>query len=196
MTGTSSAGALRLRVDPSRLVSLRHGGGDPQPGVRCRSTWAWQGSFAKFAASVRKGDRVIVTADDMIADAWTNTDTGEARAKITLRAREIAASMAFDTLRTGYAARKAARVAAANGQPNDLPAQEHTLARHLNPRPGRDPGDPAVVAVDTVTSDLILTDPAQVTPYNQLYARLVRRCPAPAGSLDLLTHAATTLPDD
>ena len=41
-----------------------------------------------------------------------------------LRAREIAASMAFDTLRTGYAARKAARLAAANGQPSDLEASE------------------------------------------------------------------------
>ncbi len=38
------------------------------------------------------------------------------RARITLRAREIAASMAFDTLRTNYAARKAARAAAANGE--------------------------------------------------------------------------------
>ena len=42
---------------------------------------------------------------------------------MTLRAREIAASMAFDTLRTGYAARKAARLAAANGEPNDLPGR-------------------------------------------------------------------------
>ena len=32
--------------------------------------------------------------------------------------------MAFDTLRTGYAARKAARLAAANGEPTDLPAGE------------------------------------------------------------------------
>jgi hypothetical protein len=39
--------------------------------------------------------------------------SGEPRARITLRAREIAASMAFDTLHTGYAARKAARLAAA-----------------------------------------------------------------------------------
>ena len=37
--------------------------------------------------------------------------------------------MAFDDLRTGYAARKAARAAAANGQPNDLPAGEQADAR-------------------------------------------------------------------
>jgi Domain of unknown function (DUF5753) len=35
-----------------------------------------------------------------------------------------------------------------------------------------DPGDPAVVAIDTVTSDLVLTEPAEVAPYEQLYARL------------------------
>lgn len=84
----------------------------------------------RTAESVRKGDRVIVTADDLIADAWT-TDSGEPRAKITLRARDIAASMAFDTLRTGYAARKAARAAAANGQPSDLPVQDQADLRVL-----------------------------------------------------------------
>jgi transcriptional regulator with XRE-family HTH domain len=59
-----------------------------------------------------------------------------------------------------------------------------------------DPGDPAVVAVDTVTSDLILTGPAQTGPYNELYARLADAALTPADSLDLLTHAATTLPDE
>jgi len=58
-----------------------------------------------------------------------------------------------------------------------------------------DPGDPAVVAVDTVTSDLILTDPAEVTPYDQLYARLRDAALPPADSLDLITTAATQLPD-
>ncbi len=53
-----------------------------------------------------------------------------------------------------------------------------------------------MVAVDTVTSDLILTDPAQAAPYDQLYARLADAALSPAGSLDLLTHAATTLPDE
>jgi single-stranded DNA-binding protein len=83
----------------------------------------------RTAASVGKGDRVIVTADDMTADGWVQD--GTARAKITLRARDIAASMAFDTLRTGYAARRAARAAAANGEPTDLPAHEHAEAEVL-----------------------------------------------------------------
>jgi hypothetical protein len=39
--------------------------------------------------------------------------------------------MPFDTVRTGYADRKAARQAAANGQPNDLPAADQADARVL-----------------------------------------------------------------
>jgi transcriptional regulator with XRE-family HTH domain len=59
-----------------------------------------------------------------------------------------------------------------------------------------DPGDPAVVAIDTVTSDLVLTDPAEVAPYEQLYTRLRDAALSPADSLDLLTKAATELPDN
>ena len=58
-----------------------------------------------------------------------------------------------------------------------------------------DPGDPVVVAVDTVTSDLILTEPGQVAPYEQLYRRLHDAALTPADSLHLLTTAAKTLPE-
>ena len=85
----------------------------------------------RCAASVGKGDRVTVVADDLRAEAWAAKQSREPRAGISLRAREIAASMAFDNLRTGYAARKAARAAAANGQPNDLPAGEQAEVRVL-----------------------------------------------------------------
>ena len=85
----------------------------------------------RTAESVRKGDRVTVLADDLIAEAWTATGSGEPRSRVTLRAREIAASMAFDSLRTNYAARKAARAAAANGEPSDLPAGEQADLRVL-----------------------------------------------------------------
>ena len=77
----------------------------------------------RTADSVRKGDRVTVIADDMTAECWKASD-GEPRARVTLKAREIAASMAFDTLRTNYSARRAARAAAANGDVTDLPASE------------------------------------------------------------------------
>ena len=85
----------------------------------------------RTAESIRKGDRVTVLADDLMAEAWAASGSGEPRARITLRAREIAASMAFDSLRTGYAARKAARAVAANDEPNDLPAGEQAEVRVL-----------------------------------------------------------------
>lgn len=58
-----------------------------------------------------------------------------------------------------------------------------------------DPGDPVVVAIDTVTSDLILTDPAEVASYDQLYSRLRAAALPAAASLDLITTAAMSLPD-
>jgi hypothetical protein len=70
-----------------------------------------------------------------MAEAWLTKPTAdtrsEARAGLKLRATDIAASMTFDSLRTGYAARKAQRLAAANGEPNDLPAHEQAEARVL-----------------------------------------------------------------
>ncbi|MGA2830195.1 MAG: single-stranded DNA-binding protein [Streptosporangiaceae bacterium] len=87
---------------------------------------------SRTAESVRKGDRVTVLADDLTVDTWLSTgDNPQPRARASLRARDIAASMAYDTLRTGYADRKAARTAAANGQPNDLPASEQADAQVL-----------------------------------------------------------------
>lgn len=56
-----------------------------------------------------------------------------------------------------------------------------------------DPGDPAVVAVDTVTSDLVLTEPDEVAPYLELYTRLRKAALSPTDSLDLLTNAAKLL---
>jgi single-stranded DNA-binding protein len=100
---------LRLALD----LSSRVPGGD---GVR---RWVKVSAFGllaeRTAESVGKGDRVTVLADDLIAEAWAATGSGEPRARVSLRAREIAASVAFDTLRTAFAARKAARLATANG---------------------------------------------------------------------------------
>jgi hypothetical protein len=59
-----------------------------------------------------------------------------------------------------------------------------------------DPGDPAVVAVDTVTSDVILTEAADVHPYEELYQRLRTAALPPDESLDLLTKVAADLPDE
>jgi transcriptional regulator with XRE-family HTH domain len=58
-----------------------------------------------------------------------------------------------------------------------------------------DPGDPMVVAADSVTSDLVLTGPADVSPYEHLYAGLRQASLSQGDSLDLLTKAATGLPE-
>jgi single-stranded DNA-binding protein len=115
---------LRLAVDlPAR------GSGDNI--TRWMKVTAFGLLATRTAESVAKGDRVTVVADDLTAEAWTASSNGEPRARVALRAREIAASMAFDSLRTSYAARKNARQAAANGEPSDLPVSEQAEVRVL-----------------------------------------------------------------
>jgi hypothetical protein len=52
------------------------------------------------------------------------------------------------------------------------------------------------VAVDTVTSDPILTDSADVRSYEQLYRRLRDAALPPDESLDMLTKVAADLSDE
>lgn len=56
-----------------------------------------------------------------------------------------------------------------------------------------DPGDPVVVAVDTVTSDLVLTQPADVAHYVTLYERLHDAALSPADSRTFLTTITQSL---
>jgi transcriptional regulator with XRE-family HTH domain len=53
-----------------------------------------------------------------------------------------------------------------------------------------DPDDPTVVVVDTVTDDLVLTDDAEVKPYEDLYDRLRDAALSPDDSLDFLIATA------
>jgi transcriptional regulator with XRE-family HTH domain len=55
-----------------------------------------------------------------------------------------------------------------------------------------DPGDPAVVAIDTVTDDLVLTDDDAVHRYNELYRRLREAALTSEESLKLLAAVAGT----
>jgi transcriptional regulator with XRE-family HTH domain len=59
-----------------------------------------------------------------------------------------------------------------------------------------DPKDPVVVAVDTVTSDLVLTEPTDVNLYLTLYQRLADAALSPSDSLDFLVTLAQELPDE
>ena len=120
--------------DGSDGVELRLAVEVPTRGGESITRWIKVTAFGHLATrtaeSVCKGDRVVVQADDLIAESWM-TDSKEARGRVTLRARDIAASMTFDSLRTGYAARKAARAAAAEGEVTDLPVHEQAEAQVL-----------------------------------------------------------------
>ena len=56
-----------------------------------------------------------------------------------------------------------------------------------------DPGDPVVVAVDTVTDDLVLTDDAAVKRYDELFEHLRNAALPVEDSLDLLIATANRL---
>lgn len=56
-----------------------------------------------------------------------------------------------------------------------------------------DPGDPTVVAVDTVTDDLLLTSPDAVDRYQQLYQRLRNAALSQQDSAEFLTKAAAEI---
>jgi transcriptional regulator with XRE-family HTH domain len=58
-----------------------------------------------------------------------------------------------------------------------------------------DPGDPTVVLVDTVTDDLVLTDPEDVRRYEDLYTRLRDAALPPVASLDRLSETARRKPE-
>ena len=115
---------LRLALDmPSRT------GGDRY--TKWVKVTAYGVLATRTAQSVRKGDRVIVQADDVTAEAWLSKDNGQPRGGVCFRACDIAASMRFDTLTTGRLDRKNSREAAANGEPTNLPAHEEAEARVL-----------------------------------------------------------------
>lgn len=56
-----------------------------------------------------------------------------------------------------------------------------------------DPGDPVVVAIDTVTDDLVLTDDDAVGRYSELYRRLREAALTRDESMDLLVSAGDAL---
>ena len=59
-----------------------------------------------------------------------------------------------------------------------------------------DPKDPRVVAIDTVTSDVILTDEAQIAPYERIWERIREAALTAEESAKFLTEAADALPDN
>jgi len=75
--------------------------------------------------------------------------------------------------------------------PVDVEIEGHTVPRSsFSIYTYPDPADPVVVAVDTVTSDLVLTEPDQVGHYVALYKRLHSSALDPAASARVLAKAA------
>jgi len=64
---------------------------------------------AHAADSLHKGDYVTVRADDTYAWAWADDNSKEPRGTTVLIAYDIAASVRFDNVTSGAAARRAAR---------------------------------------------------------------------------------------
>jgi transcriptional regulator with XRE-family HTH domain len=60
----------------------------------------------------------------------------------------------------------------------------------------RDPGDPAVVALTTTTTDFFLIEPDEVATHETLFKRLRDSALSPEQSLDLIVEAADRLSDE
>jgi hypothetical protein len=56
-----------------------------------------------------------------------------------------------------------------------------------------DPDDPVVATVDTVTSDLVLTEKEKVAPYQEMYGRLREATLSPEDSMTFIGQAAEGL---
>lgn len=89
-------------------------------------------------------------------------ESGRTRRKITIRVLPLAAALPGHT----------------------VPKSAFSIYRYP------DPVDPTVVAVDTVTSDVVLTEPGDARHYLDLYENLRGVCLAPQASLDLLAKVA------
>ena len=59
-----------------------------------------------------------------------------------------------------------------------------------------DPKDPRVVAIDTVTSDVILTDEVEIAPYERIWERIREAALTAEESAKFLAEAADALPDN
>jgi hypothetical protein len=59
-----------------------------------------------------------------------------------------------------------------------------------------DPDDPAVVAINTGTAELFLTEPGDVAMYELLFDRLRKEVLPEEESLDLITETAARLADE
>lgn len=60
----------------------------------------------------------------------------------------------------------------------------------------RDPGDPVVVAIEAITTDVVVTDSSQVARYAERYDLLAEAALPPDDSIEFISRAAAKLPED
>ena len=84
------------------------------------------------------------------------------------------------------------RVLPAEAQIRDYAVPRSTFSLYTYP----DPGDQTVVAIDTPTTDVILTGNAEVSPYEWLYERIREAALSAEESAKLFNEAADALPDN
>ena len=109
--------------------------------------------------------RVAAPLPALIAQLRHLVELGGARQRITIRVLPLAVAMRGHT----------------------IPKSAFSIYRYP------DPVDPTVVAVDTVTSDLVLTNPDDTRHYLDLYESLRGASLAPQTSLDFLAEVASEM---
>jgi len=112
--------------------------------------------------------RRLAASPDVVGDQLRHiADAGRSRQKVTVRVLPLGADI------FGYA----------------VPRSAFSSYRYP------DPGDPVIVAVDTVTSDLVLTSDNEVNYYLSMYERLRDSSLTPEDSHEFLTSVAQQLRD-
>lgn len=106
--GVTKAGKAWASFSLAADVPSRAASGEREFETRWYKVWCYGALAEHVTASLVKGDRVTVRADDASSRAWTDdSPERKARAQVELKAYDVAASMRFETLLTAKAARQA-----------------------------------------------------------------------------------------
>jgi len=164
---TVAFSAARMRSDPARQ-SPRF---DPGAAVHARAErqhrlLAADGTTYDLVLDELAVRRPAADPATVGAQLFHIVETSAAYRRITIRVLPIAASIAAHT----------------------APRSAYSIYRYPDPK------DPVVVAVDTLATDLLVTEPDDVDAYLIMHGRLMAAALTPDESLELLTSAANANP--
>jgi single-stranded DNA-binding protein len=124
--GTTTKGKAWASFSLAADVPSR-GGGDREFDTRWYKVWVYGQLAEHVAASLVKGDRVTVRADDVSCRAWADdSPEHKARGQVELKAYDVAASMRWESLVTARAARAGAATAGVDPWAEDAPFEGGT----------------------------------------------------------------------